>query len=101
MLYLSNAGTEAVRRPERHPPPRATTDPQLAYLEWSRSAGARQPTTCRAGLMANPAIGHEPVRHGTVLEIDEYRSQQLAGTLAHLRNGAPLPLGRDDARAAH
>jgi phage terminase large subunit-like protein len=77
MVYLSNAGTDdsevlnAIKG-------RGSSDPVLAYLEWSASP-QRAADDVKGWVEANPTIGHDP----TILETlqNEYRSHKLAGTL--------------------
>jgi hypothetical protein len=81
-IYLSNAGTDTsvVLNALRE---RAAKDPNLAYLEWS--AAPDRPSDDRAGWAeANPAIGHERGKMGSVLETLEadYETSRLEGTLA-------------------
>jgi hypothetical protein len=77
-LYLSNAGDEdsivlnALRM-------RASTDPALAYLEWSASPD-RSSDDIVGWCEANPSIGH---LESTLRNLErEYRSNTLGGTLA-------------------
>jgi hypothetical protein len=78
ILYLSNMGDEdsIVLNSIRE---RATSDPSLAYLEWS-AAPERAPDDPVGWAEGNPAIGHMP----TMLEYLSRKlvSYKLAGTMA-------------------
>lgn len=82
IVYLSNAGTEesivlnALRL-------RASSDPSLAYLEWSADP-LRAADDIEGWAESNPAMGHERGEMGSVLETltAEYRTAMLEGTLA-------------------
>ena len=74
-----------------------TTDPGLAYLEWS--AAPERAADDRAGwLEANPAIGHDPGH--LELPRGRVRDQPPPGHDGDLRDRAPLPLGLLHAGAA-
>ena len=82
MIYLSNAGWDgsvvlnALRK-------RASSDPSLAYLEWSAEPDLSAEDR-RGWAQANPSLGHEVGGMGSVLETLEldYRTAILEGTLA-------------------
>lgn len=77
-IYLSNAGDEdsIVLNSIRD---RATTDPRLAYLEWS-AAPDRAASDQTGWMEANPSIGHIP----TMLEYltGEHETYRLSGAMS-------------------
>lgn len=81
MLYLSNAGTDdslvlnALRG-------RASTDPRLAYLEWSADKQYKADDV-RGWAQANPGMGYEVGGMGSIFEYlsDEHRTATLEGSM--------------------
>lgn len=77
VVYVSNAGdpTSVVLNALKA---RADSDPALAYLEWSAPPDVA-PDDLRGWLMANPAVGHNPVLLRNLER--EYQSHLLGNTL--------------------